>query len=71
LLLAAAVQHYDGVSTKPGQLQYPATQAAANTALPNRLAHLSPCWRVIGLQLAAKGTAAILVWKKNDGYLFR
>jgi hypothetical protein len=47
---------------------FPATQAAADTALANRLAHVPPYRRATGVQVGIKAAAAILAWRKNDGY---
>jgi hypothetical protein len=46
----------------------PATQAAADTALVNRLAQISPGRAVLGVQVGKKAAAAILAWRQNDGY---
>ena len=46
----------------------PATQAAADTALANRLAQIPPGRRALGVQVGMSSAAAILAWRKNDGY---
>jgi hypothetical protein len=46
----------------------PATQAAADTALANRLAQISPGRAMLGVEVGKKAAAAILAWRLNDGY---
>ena len=46
----------------------PATQAAADTALANRLAQIPPGRRGLGVQVGMRAAAAILAWRANDGY---
>jgi len=46
----------------------PATQAAADTALANRLAQIPPGRRGLGVQVGMQAAAAILAWRQNDGY---
>jgi len=46
----------------------PAAQAAADTALQNQLAGISPRRRALGVQVGKKVAAAILSWRQNDGY---
>jgi len=46
----------------------PATQAAADAALANRLAQISPGRAMLGVQVGKKAAAAILAWRQNDGY---
>jgi hypothetical protein len=45
-----------------------ATQAAADAALANRLAHISPGPAMLGVQVGKRAAAAILAWRVNDGY---
>ena len=47
---------------------FPATQAAADTALANRLAQVPPSRRALGVQVGMRAAAAILAWRQNDGY---
>ena len=47
---------------------FPATQAAADAALANRLAHISPGPATLGVQVGRRAAAAILAWRQNDGY---
>jgi hypothetical protein len=46
----------------------PATQAAADAALANRLAPIPPGRAMLGVQVGKKSAAAILAWRQNDGY---
>jgi hypothetical protein len=46
----------------------PATQAAADATLANRLAHISPGPAMLGVQVGKKAADAILGWRANDGY---
>src|SRR6267378_7987037 len=47
---------------------FPATRAVADTALANRLAHIPPGRRTLGVQVGMRAAAAILAWRQNDGY---
>lgn len=47
---------------------FPATQPAADAALTNRLAHISPGPAMLGVQVGKQAAAAILAWRSNDGY---
>src|SRR5215475_1011968 len=47
---------------------FPATQAAADAALANRLAHINPGQSMLGVQVGKRAAAAILAWRANDGY---
>lgn len=47
---------------------FPAAQAAADAALANRLAHISPEGRALGVQVGRNAAAQILAWRQNDGY---
>jgi len=47
---------------------FPATQAVADAALANRLAHISPGPAMLGVQVGKRSAAAILAWRVNDGY---
>jgi hypothetical protein len=47
---------------------FPLSQAAADAALANRLAHIPPGRRDLGVQVGASAAAAILAWRLNDGY---
>jgi hypothetical protein len=47
---------------------FPATQGAADAALANRLAQISPGPAVLGVQVGKRAAAAILAWRSNDGY---
>jgi hypothetical protein len=46
----------------------PATQAAADIALANRLAQIPPGRRGQGVEVGMRAAAAILAWRANDGY---
>ncbi len=60
---AAAQAGHDVVVTL-----FPAAQAAADAALANRLAQISPGRAMLGVQAGKKAAAAILAWRQNDGY---
>ncbi|HEY2400316.1 MAG TPA: vanadium-dependent haloperoxidase [Steroidobacteraceae bacterium] len=47
---------------------FPAAQAAADAALANRLARISPGRADSGVQAGKNAAAAILAWRQNDGY---
>jgi len=47
---------------------FPAAQAAADTALANRLALIPPEGRGLGVQVGRNAAAQILAWRQNDGY---
>ena len=47
---------------------FPAAQAAADAALANRLANISPGPAMLGVQVGKMSAAAILAWRMNDGY---
>jgi PAP2 superfamily len=47
---------------------FPAAQAAADAALANRLAQISPGRAMLGVQAGKNAAAAILAWRQNDGY---
>jgi hypothetical protein len=47
---------------------FPAAQAAADAALANRLALISPEGRAVGVQVGRNAAAQILAWRQNDGY---
>jgi hypothetical protein len=47
---------------------FPAAQAAADTALANRLALISPDGRALGAHVGRNAAAQILAWRQNDGY---
>jgi hypothetical protein len=47
---------------------FPATQAAADAALANRLAQINPGQSMLGVQVGKRAAAAILAWRANDGY---
>jgi len=73
----AAVRAPSGASAEAAAAQaghdvmvnlFPASQAAADTALANRLAQIPPGPRSLGVQVGAKAAAAILAWRLNDGY---
>jgi len=73
----AAVRAPSGASAEAAAAQaghdvmvnlFPASQAAADTALANRLVQIPPGPRSLGVQVGAKAAAAILAWRLNDGY---
>lgn len=47
---------------------FPAAQAAADAALANRLALISPEGLALGVQVGRNAAAQILAWRQNDGY---
>ena len=47
---------------------FPAAQAAADAALANELAQISPGRAMLGVQVGKRAAAAILGWRANDGY---
>jgi hypothetical protein len=47
---------------------FPAAQAAADAALANRLALISPEGQALGVQVGRNAAAQILAWRQNDGY---
>jgi len=47
---------------------FPPAQAAADAALANRLALISPEGRALGVWVGRNAAAQILAWRQNDGY---
>jgi hypothetical protein len=47
---------------------FPPAQAAADAALANRLALISPEGRAVGVRVGRNAAAQILAWRQNDGY---
>jgi hypothetical protein len=47
----------------------PATQAAADRALANRLLQIPPARAFLGAHVGRKAAVAILAWRQNDGYV--